>query len=57
MQLAREIEESGKERRQALIDSIFKKGTAIRVTFSPKQSLAMKTDLQIPWNKVHTMRR
>ncbi len=56
-QLASEIKHTGKERQQALLDSLFKDQKAIRVTISPQQSLAMKADLQIPWTKIRTLRR
>ena len=56
-QLSKEIESSGRDTRKALIDQLFTDGQAFRVSISAKESLAIKTDLQIPWAKFRVLRR
>ena len=51
-QLHHEIKELSKEDRESLVDSI----KCIEIAVSAKDSLAMKADLGIPWNKLRNMR-
>lgn len=56
-QLASEVQITAKHKRQSLLEEMVKFPGNYKVTVSPKESLAMKTDLQIPWNKLRVMRR
>ena len=56
-QLASEIQLTAKQDRQSLVDKVMKLQGNFKVIDSPEESPAMKTDLQIPWNKLRVMRR
>lgn len=56
-QLAHELKFTTQRKREDLIKSLFKDEKTVRVKISPEQSLAMKTDLQLPWKKMRVMRR
>ena len=56
-QLSREVQLTAKEDRQSLIDEMMKLPGNFKVVLSPEESLAMKTDLQIPWRKLRVMKR
>ena len=52
IQLSHEIKKIPKEERVLLM-----KEANFMVVIPPEQGLAMKADLNIPWNKLRTMRR
>ena len=54
-QLAHEIHTCGRDERKKLIDEIRKADGNFRI--SVEQSVALKADLNIPWNKLRVMRR
>ncbi len=54
--LAREIQVASKQKRQALM-KILREDEVIKVQISPQESLAIKANLQISWNKVRALRR
>ena len=56
-QLSNELQLVAKKDRQGLVEEIMKLPGNFKVVVSSEQSLAMKTDLQIPWNKLRVMRR
>ena len=57
LQLSREIEVHTKEDCERLLDELFKQPGKFKVQISPTASLALKSDLQIPWTKMRAMRR
>lgn len=56
-QLAHEVYTSQREDRQQLLDEIRKVDGNFIVRVPVEASLAMKADLNIPWNKLRIMRR
>ena len=52
-----EVKAMRKEDRSKLIDELKRATGCFQVVITPQQSLAMKADLQIPWNKLRLMRR
>lgn len=57
VQLSSEIQLSSKQERQLLIEEMMKLPGNFSVVVSPQESLAMKTDLQLPWRKLRVMKR
>lgn len=52
VQMVNEMRRIPKEEREILM-----KEAQFKVTIPPEQGLAMKADLNIPWNKLRVMRR
>ena len=56
-QLAHELHAKQREDREKLLEEIKQAGGDIIVRVPVQTSLAMKADLNIPWNKLRTIRR
>lgn len=57
IQLSHEHQLTGKADRKALKEELMKLYGNFKVEISPEQSLALKTNLQIPWRKLRVMKR
>ena len=57
VQLSREVTSITSEYRKHLLDEIFKQPGRFLIEIPPTQSLALKSDLQLPWAKLREMRR
>ena len=55
-QLSQEIRSSTIEERSSILDELTSQ-SGCRVSVSTEESLAMKANLIIPWNKIRVMRR
>lgn len=56
-QLSREVTSLTSECRKQLLDEIFKQPGRFLIEVPPAESLALKSDLQLPWTKLREMRR
>ena len=56
-QLSQEVSSITPEARQRLLDNIFSSPGKFLVQVPPTESLALKSDLQLPWSKLRDMRR
>ena len=57
LQLAREIQGQTPDEHQKILDELLSLPGAFKIQVSPSESLALKSDLQIPWTKLRIMRR
>lgn len=57
VQLSREVTSITSEYRKHLLDEIFKQPGRFLIEIPPTESLALKSDLQLPWAKLREMRR
>ena len=56
-QLSKEVASLATDRRKELLDEIFKQPGTFIIQVPPAESLALKSDLQLPWAKLREMRR
>ena len=54
-QLSAEFKSCTRDKRQAILNEL--QGSSFKISVSPEQSLAMKSDLGIPWAKLRVIRR
>ena len=57
LQLSREIQGQTPDEHQKILDELLSLPGAFKIQVSPSESLALKSDLQIPWTKLRIMRR
>lgn len=56
-QLSREVSALTSHDRKTLLDKLFKQPGKFVIEVPPAESLALKSDLQLPWTKLREMRR
>ena len=57
IQLSREVSALTPEFRKKLVDNLFMMPGKFIIQVPPTESLALKSDLQLPWAKLREMRR